>query len=152
MTRLTIQLTITLESALSIGAGGSAGNVPARKQPCLAKASLVVPVDTPPWCLPPPAVCRQHRQQAGHLVAGRPYLAARPARHRIGPLGQPPWRTRRPPTAPLAGAIEPSGMAIEDPLGIAPQQAIHHVRGTFPLDEVESAQSPSPWWERAPSG
>ena len=74
------------------------------------------------------------------------------SRHRVGPNREFSRAARCEQAAPVTQSVEPDNMPVQDPLRVAPQQAVHDIRRTIGLDEVDFAQSPSPWLELDPRG
>jgi hypothetical protein len=49
--------------------------------------------------------------------------------------------------APVTHSVKPHHVPVQDSLRISPEQPIHDIGWTVGLDEVDFAQSPSPWLE-----
>ena len=52
----------------------------------------------------------------------------------------------------MAGTVQLDYVPVQNSLRVTPQQPIDNIRRTIGLDEVDFAQSPSPWTEPDPPG
>jgi hypothetical protein len=115
---------------------------------CVAECALVAVVATRPGS--GRVGHREHREQPGQFIPGRPGLVQRQPGHRVRPQCHGLGGTRRSTPAPVAGTVEADHMAPQDPLRIPPQKGVNYFFWTVLVHSICSTQNPSPWSEPDP--